>query len=78
MELAADIEERRIEALRKLRTERDNAAVEKALNNVRAAAESDDNLLPPILDAVKTMATNGEICGVLREVFGEHQPFTSF
>jgi methylmalonyl-CoA mutase N-terminal domain/subunit len=78
MELAADIEERRIEALRKLRAERDNAAVEKALNNVRAAAEGDDNLLPPILDAVKAMATNGEICGVLREVFGEHQPFTSF
>ena len=31
------------------------------------------NLMPPILDAVRAYATIGEICGVLREVFGEHQ-----
>ncbi len=78
MELDVDTEERRVQALRKLRAERNNSAVEKCLNRIRAAAEGTENLIPPTVDAVKAMATNGEICGVLREVFGETQPFTSY
>jgi methylmalonyl-CoA mutase N-terminal domain/subunit len=78
MEVAPETEHLRIEAIKKLRTERNNAAVSKALDRVRAAADDSENLVPPILEAVKVMATNGEICGVLREVFGEAQPFTSF
>jgi methylmalonyl-CoA mutase N-terminal domain/subunit len=78
MELDPNIEALRIEALKQLRAERSNAEVEKALGRVRDAAEGDDNLMEPIIAAVKAMATNGEICGALREVFGEHRPFTSY
>lgn len=56
-----------------LRAERYSAKVNDALEALRKAAKGDDNLMPFILDAVKAYATLGEICGVLREVFGEYQ-----
>ncbi len=59
--------------LAELRKERDNNKVGKTLEELRKAAKGDDNLMPLILDAVKAYATLGEICGVLREVFGEYQ-----
>ena len=62
-----------IERLKQLRSERDEAQVTKSLADLRQRAEGSDNLLPQILEAVKTYATLGEICGVLREVFGEYQ-----
>ncbi len=73
LEIDPETERRQIERLRALRRERDSAAVERALEKVRACAESDDNLFPVVLDAVKVEATLGEICGVLREVFGEYR-----
>ena len=51
---------------------RDAAAVETSLKTLKEVAESGDNLLPAIVTAVKTYATLGEVCGVLREVFGEY------
>ncbi|HEC82112.1 MAG TPA: methylmalonyl-CoA mutase [Thermoplasmatales archaeon] len=62
-----------IERLKKLRRERDNAKVKRALNALRKAAEGDENLMPYILDCVKAYATLGETCDVLREVFGEYK-----
>ena len=66
--------------LERLRAERDNAAVQSALTHLRTAAEAPaspaNNLLPPILAAVRAYATLGEICGVLRDVWGEYQPPT--
>ena len=60
--------------LAKLRAERDNAAVNAALAKLESAcADEDVNLMPVIMDAVKTYATLGEICGVMRKVFGEYQ-----
>ncbi|MCK8059540.1 MULTISPECIES: methylmalonyl-CoA mutase [unclassified Fusibacter] len=59
--------------LKKLRAERDNARVEETLAALKVACEGDDNVMPFILEAVKTYATLGEICGVMREVFGEYQ-----
>lgn len=59
--------------LAKLRAERDNAKVESYLKAIREAAQSDANLMPYFIDAVRAYATLGEICGVLREVFGEYQ-----
>ncbi len=56
----------------KLKSERDNAAVAKTLTALRAACEGDDNLMPFILDAVRVYATLGEICQVMRDVFGEY------
>ncbi|HWR62058.1 MAG TPA: methylmalonyl-CoA mutase family protein [Clostridia bacterium] len=59
--------------LAELREERDNSRVSAALEAMRKAAEGEDNLMPFILEAVRAYATLGEICGVLREVFGEYQ-----
>jgi methylmalonyl-CoA mutase N-terminal domain/subunit len=61
------------EKLARIRRERDNAAVEAALARVKAAAEGTDNLLPPIVEAVRAYATVGEICNVLRGVFGKYR-----
>jgi methylmalonyl-CoA mutase N-terminal domain/subunit len=65
--------EREIAALRRLRAERDGRAVAGALGELRAAAHDRVNLVPVLVDTVKTYATTGEICGVLREVFGEYR-----
>ncbi|WP_069650621.1 acyl-CoA mutase large subunit family protein [Caloranaerobacter ferrireducens] len=62
------------EKLRKLRAERDNEKVKETLEALRKAARTNENTMPYILDAVKAYATLGEICGVLREEFGEYQP----
>ncbi|MCH4890715.1 methylmalonyl-CoA mutase [Acidaminobacter sp. JC074] len=56
-----------------LRAKRDNAVVEAKLTELRAACEGTDNVMPVIIEAVKAYATLGEICGVMREVFGEYQ-----
>ncbi len=58
------------------RRERDAEAVASAMAGLKAACEGDANLLPPILDAVRAYATLGEICGAMREVFGEYRPPT--
>lgn len=63
-----------IEKLKKLKEERDNQKVEASLAKLKKGAEGDENLMPLIVDAVKTYATLGEICNTLREVFGEYQP----
>src|SRR5215470_1811311 len=57
--------------LEQLRRTRDNDAVTRALDNLRAAASTTANLMPPILDAVRTYATVGEMCDALRGVWGE-------
>jgi methylmalonyl-CoA mutase N-terminal domain/subunit len=64
---------RQVARLEKLRAERDNQAVGAALEAVRRAAEGNENLMPYLIDAVKTYATLGEIADVLREVFGTYR-----
>jgi methylmalonyl-CoA mutase N-terminal domain/subunit len=59
--------------LRKLRADRSNAEVERRLNSLRHAAAGDENLMPRLLDAVKSYATLGEICDALRQPFGVYQ-----
>lgn len=56
-----------------IKAERDNARVEETLEKLEKACQGDDNLMPFILDAVKAYATLGEICGVMRNVFGEYK-----
>jgi methylmalonyl-CoA mutase N-terminal domain/subunit len=68
-----EAEQAQVKSLEILRRERDNQAVSVALKRLRDAALGEDNLLPPIVQAVKAYATVGEICGVLREVFGEYK-----
>lgn len=70
----ASVGELQKKKLADLRAKRDNAAVKAALAALEAAAADESkNLMPFILGAVKTYATLGEICGVLRKVFGEYQ-----
>jgi methylmalonyl-CoA mutase N-terminal domain/subunit len=72
--LDPESERRQVERLRAVRARRDAAKVAEALEKVREAAEGSENLVPPILEAVKVYATQGEICDVLREVFGTYTP----
>jgi len=67
------VEEEQVIRLQKLRRERDNRKVKEVLEKLHYAAEKDENLMPIIIDAVKAYATLGEICGVLREVYGEYK-----
>lgn len=70
----ASVGELQKKKLADLRARRDNAAVTAALAKLEAAcADETVNLMPIILEAVKTYATLGEICGVMRKVFGEYQ-----
>ena len=57
-----------------LRRERDGRACAQVLKAVETAARGDANLVPPVLEAVKAYATIGEICDVLRDVFGMYRP----
>ncbi|TFH05159.1 MAG: methylmalonyl-CoA mutase, partial [Candidatus Thorarchaeota archaeon] len=66
-------EREQIERLENLRNNRDNEKIQATLQDLRAGAEGDSNLVPLILEAVKAYATLGEICGVLREIFGEYK-----
>jgi methylmalonyl-CoA mutase N-terminal domain/subunit len=62
-----------MESLRKLRFERNSELVSKSLSELKRVAQGRENLMPSILSAVKAYATLGEICDVLRDVFGEYQ-----
>ncbi|MDQ7783815.1 MAG: methylmalonyl-CoA mutase family protein [Desulfomonilaceae bacterium] len=66
------VRDAQMKKLQKIRSDRESSAVDSALADLRKAAEGTDNLMPPILDAVKKRVTLGEICGVLRQVFGEY------
>ncbi len=62
---------RQVAKVNEMKAKRDNAAVTASLEKLRKAAQGEDNLMPYLIEAVKTYATLGEICGVLREEFGE-------
>ena len=66
-----------IDKLKKLKSDRDGEKVKKTLAELRVAAEGHDNLIYPILEAVKAYATLGDICDTLREVFGEYQQIST-
>ena len=61
-----------LDRLNRLRRERDNEAVKRALENLRLVAGGTENTMPAIIDAVRTYATLGEIMDVFRTVFGEY------
>jgi methylmalonyl-CoA mutase N-terminal domain/subunit len=65
--------ERQLQKLGRLRQTRNAAAVERALDGIREAAQAGRNTMPPILDAVRAYATIGEMCDALRQVWGEYE-----
>jgi methylmalonyl-CoA mutase, N-terminal domain len=68
------LQKAQIERTRSVRAERDQSGVDAALADVKAAAEGTQNLLVPMREALRRMATLGEVSDVLREVFGIYQP----
>jgi methylmalonyl-CoA mutase, N-terminal domain len=68
------IEAEQVARLTRLRAERDNAAVGRGIAALKSVAESTDNLLFPLRDALRAGATLGEVCDALRDVWGEYQP----
>jgi methylmalonyl-CoA mutase, N-terminal domain len=66
-------EQRQIQQLRQLRERRDNALVKKTLADLVDAARAKQNLLPALIETVKTYATLGEICDALRGVYGLYE-----
>jgi methylmalonyl-CoA mutase N-terminal domain/subunit len=71
--------ERQVVRLQALRERRDNEAASSALSRLEAGAQDDmQSVMPLILDAVEKLATLGEICDVMRSVFGQYETSTSF
>jgi methylmalonyl-CoA mutase N-terminal domain/subunit len=69
--------ETQVAAVERLRRERDHEAVKRALDAMRTAARGAENLMYPILDAVRAYATVGEMCDALRDVWGEYEEVPS-
>ncbi|MFB0523765.1 MAG: methylmalonyl-CoA mutase family protein, partial [Candidatus Bathyarchaeia archaeon] len=67
------VEETQIARLQKLRLTRDNRRVKAILDKLHDEADGNKNLMPTIIEAVKSYATLGEIADVLRTVFGEYR-----
>jgi len=74
LKLDPELRKLQIEKLARVKKERDNQAVQKALQALKeGAAKPDVNLMPLIVESVRHYATLGEICGVLRDEFGEYK-----
>jgi methylmalonyl-CoA mutase N-terminal domain/subunit len=67
------VQEDQIKFLNKIKSERDNSKVNQKLAALKIAALSENNLMPYILDAVKSYASVGEICNTMRAVYGEYK-----
>ena len=73
LQIEAELEEKQIQWTNQVKDTRDNKKVKDALEKLGEAAQRDDNLMHPIIDAVKKYATEQEICDVFREVFGVYR-----
>src|SRR5467141_1766743 len=72
MQVDPRLEEQQVERLRAFRAARSQEAAQRALSELKRAAQGTQNVLPHIVSAVKARSTLGEIANALREVFGEH------
>jgi len=73
-----EAERRQLERLKKFKENRDQAAVEAKLAELKRIAEGEGNLLHPIREALAADASIGEVCGAMRQVFGEYKGGTFF
>ncbi len=69
-----DSERAQVERLRRFKDERDQALVARHLEEIRACARGSDNLLPVLREALRDRCSLGEVCGAMRDVFGEYKP----
>ena len=65
-------EDRQLAQLKEIKRTRSNTDVDKALSEIKRKAEADENILPSVLDAVRASATEGEVMGALRQLYGEY------
>jgi methylmalonyl-CoA mutase N-terminal domain/subunit len=77
-QVGPEVRQRQVERLERLRATRDRARWQRSLEKLTEKAQSDENLMPYILEAVKAQATVGEICDVFRKEFGEYRERTIF
>ncbi|MFY9588507.1 MAG: methylmalonyl-CoA mutase family protein [Actinomycetota bacterium] len=78
LRISEEVEREQNASLAVLRSDRDDEAVTKALTALTEASRGSDNLIPLIVDAVRVSATEGEIIGAMREVFGEYREAPRF
>ena len=69
-----ELEQKQRESVARVRAERNAESASKALARVESAARDGNNLMPPIVDAVRGWCTVGEISDAMRKVFGEYSP----
>jgi methylmalonyl-CoA mutase N-terminal domain/subunit len=74
LKIDPETERNQVERLKRFKEERDQEAVAGRLDELREVARGKGNLLYPLKDALRDRATLGEVCGVMREVFGEYKP----
>ncbi len=67
-----DVEQKQVQSLQRIKRSRSDAEVEKALNSIRDAAESKQNMMPTLIDAAHARATVGEIMVAMSDVFGNY------
>jgi methylmalonyl-CoA mutase N-terminal domain/subunit len=67
-------EREQVARLRAFKDDRDASVVERRLEEIRSTARGTDNLLPVLRQALKDRCSLGEVCGAMRDVFGEYQP----
>ncbi|MBA3027959.1 MAG: methylmalonyl-CoA mutase [Desulfobacteraceae bacterium] len=72
------VEKEQLANLAQLKKERDNQAVQRGLAAIRGAGQKNENLVPSMIEAVKAYATIGEICDVLRDLYGEFKEPLAF
>jgi len=73
LEMDPEGEKRQLTRLKETREKRDNKKAKEVMDTLRSKADTDENLMPYILDCVKAYCTLGEIAGLFREVFGEYK-----
>ncbi len=78
LRISPEVERDQVAALARRRAQRDARAVDAALSALIAAARTDENLVPPMLDAARAEATLGEICDALRTEWGSYTEVPSF
>jgi methylmalonyl-CoA mutase N-terminal domain/subunit len=73
-----EVVDRQVQRLNRVRSERDSGKAEQMLIRLEEAAKSETNLMPVLIECVESYLTIGEICHVLRSVFGEQREFMVF
>ncbi len=72
------VERKQVKQVQALRRKRDKQKVQSVLNRLSVAAEREENLMPIMVEAVKSYCTLGDVCGVLRQVYGDYRAPTIF